>query len=72
MGFQLTVFENKRTFMKKAALHTTTLMHCNARQVLRKLFSTNQENGSDIINYIVMEDLNVWQILAEVLLELVN
>ena len=47
-------------------------MHCNARQVLRKLFSTNQENGSDIINYIVMEDLNVWQILAEVLLELVN
>ena len=59
MGFQLTVFENKRTFMKKAALHTTTLMHCNARQVLRKLFSTNQENGSDIINYIVMEDLNL-------------
>ena len=26
-GFQLTIFENKRTFMKKAVLHTTTLMY---------------------------------------------
>ena len=40
--FLLTVFENKRTFMKKAAL-----------------FSTNKENRSDIINYIVMKDLNL-------------
>ena len=40
VGFQLTVFENNSTFMekKKAALHTTTLMHCKARQVLRDLF----------------------------------
>ena len=59
MRFQSTVFENKRTFMKKAVLHTTTLMHRKPRQVLHDLFSTNQENGSDIINYIVMEDLNL-------------
>ena len=26
-GFQLPVFENKRTFIKKAVLHATTLMH---------------------------------------------
>ena len=45
--------------MKKAVLHTTTLMHRKPRQVLHDLFSTNQENGSDIINYIVMEDLNL-------------
>ena len=48
MGFQLTVVENKRTFMKKSVLHTTTLMDCKARQVLRDLFSTDQENGSDM------------------------
>ena len=34
--------------MKKAILHTTTLMHCKARQVLRNLFSTNQGNGSEM------------------------
>ena len=34
--------------MKKAVLHTTTLRHCKARQVLRNLFSTNQGNGSEI------------------------
>ena len=56
LRFQLTFFENNRTFMKKAALHRTTLMHCNARQVLCDLFSTNQENRSDIINCTVMED----------------
>ena len=44
-GFQLTFFENKRTFMKKAVLHITTLMHYKATKVLRNLFSTNQENG---------------------------
>ena len=32
--------------MKKAALHTATLMHCKTRQVLRDLFGTNQGNGS--------------------------
>ena len=32
--------------MKKAVLHTTTLMHCKARQVLHDLFGTNQRNGS--------------------------
>ena len=26
---------------KKAVLHATTLMHCNARQVFRDVFSTN-------------------------------
>ena len=46
-GVQSIVFENKRTFMKKAVLHTTTLMHCNSRQVSRDLFSTNQENGTE-------------------------
>ena len=44
----LTVFENKRNFMKKAVLHTTTLMRCKARQVLRDLFSTNRGNGSEM------------------------
>ena len=42
-GFHLTVFENKRSFMKKTVLYTTTLMHCKARQVLRDLFNTNQK-----------------------------
>ena len=47
-GFKLTVFEDKRTFMKKAVLHTTTLMHCKAWQALCDPFSTNQGNGSEI------------------------
>ena len=34
--------------MKKGALHTTTLMHYKAKQVLRDLFSVNQGNGSDV------------------------
>ena len=34
--------------MKKALLHTTTPMHCKARQVLRDLFSINQGNGSEM------------------------
>ena len=34
--------------MKKTVLHTTTLMHCKALQVLRDLFSINQGNGSEI------------------------
>ena len=41
-------FENKLTFVKKNVLHTTTLLHCKARQVLRNLFSTNQGNGSEM------------------------
>ena len=48
-GFQVTVLENKRTFMKKVAVHTTALMHCKARQILRDPFSTNQRNGSEMI-----------------------
>ena len=34
--------------MRKAALHTTTLMHCKARKVLHDLFSANQGNGSEM------------------------
>ena len=34
--------------MKKAALHTITLIHCKARQVLCNLFSTNEGNGLEI------------------------
>ena len=49
MEFQLTVLEKKRTFMKRVAVHTTALMHCKARQILRDLFSTNQGNGSEMI-----------------------
>ena len=37
-------FQSKRTFMQKAVLHITNLMHCKARKVLRNLFSTNQRN----------------------------
>ena len=49
VGFQLTLFENKFSFMKKPVLHTTTLMHCKARQVFHDLFSTKQGNVSDMI-----------------------
>ena len=53
MGFQLTVFKNKRTFMKKAVLHTTTLqhttsIHCRARHDLRDLFGTNQGTDTEM------------------------
>ena len=34
--------------MKKAALQTTILIYCKARQVLRNLLSNNQENGSEM------------------------
>ena len=40
--FQLKALENNRTFMKKAVLHTTTLMHCKARQLPRDLVVTKQ------------------------------
>ena len=29
-------------------MHTTTPMHCKARQVLRDLFNKNQGNGSEM------------------------
>ena len=35
--------------MKKVAVHTTALMHCKSRQILRDLFSTNQGNGSEML-----------------------
>ena len=35
--------------MKKVAVHTTALMHCKSRQILRDLFSTNQGNDSEMI-----------------------
>ena len=47
-GFKLTVFEDKRSFMKNVVLHTTTLMHCKAWQVSCDLFSANQGNGSEM------------------------
>ena len=40
-------FENKRTFIKKAVLHTINLMHCKAKQVLSNLFSINKRNDSE-------------------------
>ena len=43
-GFQLTILKKKHTFMKNVVLYTTTLMHCKARQVLRDLFRTYQQN----------------------------
>ena len=48
---------------KKAVMHTTTLMHCKARQVLRDLFGTNQGNGSKMTfvagtNKVHMKNLN--------------
>ena len=47
-GFKYTAFENNLTFMKKAVLHTTTLMHSKSRQVLCDLFSTDQGNVSEM------------------------
>ena len=48
-GFQSTILENKRTFMKNVALHKTALMHCKARKVLSDLLSTKQGNGSELL-----------------------
>ena len=59
MGFQITVFENKRTFIKKTVLYTTTLMHCKARQVLRNLFRTNQGKGSDMTFLLGATNINL-------------
>ena len=49
-GFQLTILENKRTFMKNVALHKTALMHCKARKFLSDLLSTKQGNGSELLS----------------------
>ena len=49
-GFQSTILENKRTFMKNVALHKTALMHCKARKVLSDLLSTKQGNGSELLS----------------------
>ena len=46
-GISINIFKkNKLIFIKKAVLHTTTLLQCKARQVSHDLFSTNQGNGS--------------------------
>ena len=60
--------------MKKAALHTTTLMHCKATQVLRYLFSTNQGNRSKMTfvtgaNKVHMKDLKTWLWLDDMMQE---
>ena len=36
--------------MKKTVLHTTPMMHCKTRQILRNLVSTNQGNRSERTN----------------------
>ena len=33
---------------RKVVFHTTTLIHCETRQVLGDFFNTNQENGSEM------------------------
>ena len=53
-GFHLSVFENKRTFVKKkCVLHTTILMQSKARQCLRDLFSNNQGNSSEMTYFLL-------------------
>ena len=47
-GISIYIFKNNLTFMKKAALHMITLIHCKARQVLLNLFSTNEGNVLEI------------------------
>ena len=47
-GISIYILKNNLTFMKKAALHMITLIHCKARQVLCNLFSTNEGNGLEI------------------------
>ena len=42
-GISKTLFKNKLTFMKKAVLHTSTLMHCKAKQVLGDLLVLTKE-----------------------------
>ena len=47
--FNKTVFKYQLTFMKKIyLLNTTTLIHFKLTQNLRNLFSTRQENGSEM------------------------
>ena len=62
-GISINIFlKNNLIFLKKAVLHTTTLMHRKTRQILRDLFSTNQGNGSKMTfvagaNKVHMKDL---------------
>ena len=48
VGFQLQFSKTNVLLRKKPVVHTTTLMHCKARQVFYELFSTNQGNGLDM------------------------
>ena len=87
VGIQLTVFENKHTFMKK--LFCIQPLWCNAK--LDKFYTiysalmpqiwhlwqellkpTSKMWKPEGINYIVIEDLNLRQILEEALLELIS
>ena len=53
-GFHLSVFENKRTFVKKkCVLHTTILMQSKTRQCLRDLFSNNHRNSSEMTYFLL-------------------
>ena len=45
-GFQLKVFENRRTFTKKTCFAYNHADERKANYSLRDLFSTNQGNGS--------------------------
>ena len=45
---QKAVFEYKITFVRKAVVHTTILIHCKPGQILRNLFSFIQGNGSEM------------------------
>ena len=47
-GISINNFRKQMHFYEKSARHTTTQMHCKARQVFRNLFSTNQGNGSNM------------------------
>ena len=60
--------------MKKAVLHTTTLTHCRARQVLLDLFNTNQVNGSSItfvagVTKINLKNLKIYLLLDDLMQE---
>ena len=58
--------------MKKAVLHTTTLMHSKARKILRNLFSTNQGNGS-VMRFVAgatkinLKNLKTWLCLDDLM-----
>ena len=87
VGFQLTAFENKRTFLfwiqplrciaKLNKFHAIYLVVTKYRALIWHLCHELLNSGPKVwktegINYIVMEDLNLWQILAEILLEFIS